>query len=111
MSLERALELAADAARRAYPKPTIGAVLVRDGEVVGEGATEAGGRHGEAVALAAVGERAQGATLYVTMEPCAHQGSTPPCVEAVLASGISRVVAGSLDPNLAGGLERLRAAD
>ena len=112
MSLERALELAADAARRAYPKPTIGAVLVRDGEVVGEGATEAGGRHGEVVALEAAGDRAHGATLYVTMEPCAHQGSTPPCVETVLAAGVSRVVAGSLDPNpeAAGGLERLRAA-
>jgi len=112
MSLERALELAADAARRAYPKPTIGAVLVRDGEVVGEGATEAGGRHGEVIALEAAGDRAHGATLYVTMEPCAHQGSTPPCVEAVLAAGVSRVVAGSLDPNpeAAGGLERLRAA-
>lgn len=112
MSLEQALELAAHAAGRAYPKPTIGAVLVRDGEVVGEGATEAGGRHGEVVALEAAGDRACGATLYVTMEPCAHQGTTPPCVEAVLAAGVARVVAGSLDPNpeAAGGLERLRAA-
>lgn len=112
MSLERALELAADAARRARPKPTIGAVLVHDGEVVGEGATEAGGRHGEVVALEAAGDRARGATLYVTMEPCAHQGSTPPCVEAILTARVSRVVAGSLDPNpeAAGGLEWLRAA-
>ncbi len=112
MSLERALELAADAAGRAYPKPTIGAVLVRDGQVVGEGATEAAGRHGEIVALEAAGDRARGATLYVTMEPCAHQGSTPPCAEAVAAAGVSRVVAGSLDPNpeAAGGLEWLRAA-
>jgi len=64
------------------------------------------------VALAAAGERARGATLYVTMEPCAHHGSTPPCTEAILAAGVARVVAGSLDPNpvAGGGLERLRSA-
>ncbi len=112
MSLERALELAETARGQAYPKPTVGAVVGAGGEVVGEGVTETGGRHGEVVALAAAGERARGATLYVTMEPCAHQGSTPPCVEAILAAGVSRVVAGSLDPNpeAAGGLEWLRAA-
>jgi diaminohydroxyphosphoribosylaminopyrimidine deaminase/5-amino-6-(5-phosphoribosylamino)uracil reductase len=112
MSLERALELAAHANRRAYPKPTIGAVLVGGGEIVGEGATEEGGRHGEIVALEAAGERARGATLYVTMEPCAHHGTTPPCVDAILAAGVARVVAGSLDPNpeAQGGLEALRAA-
>lgn len=112
MSLERALELAAEAKGRAYPKPTVGAVVVADGEIVGEGATEAGGKHGEIVALEAAGERARGATLYVTMEPCAHHGTTPPCADAVLAAGIARVVAGSLDPNpeAQGGLERLRAA-
>jgi diaminohydroxyphosphoribosylaminopyrimidine deaminase/5-amino-6-(5-phosphoribosylamino)uracil reductase len=111
MSLERALELAERADRRGYPKPTVGAVVVAGGEIVGEGATEAAGRHGEAIALAAAGERARGATLYVTMEPCAHHGTTPPCVDAVLAAGIARVVAGSLDPNpeASGGLERLRA--
>jgi diaminohydroxyphosphoribosylaminopyrimidine deaminase / 5-amino-6-(5-phosphoribosylamino)uracil reductase len=110
MSLQRALELAAEADGRAYPKPTVGAVVVSDGEVVGEGATETDGRHGEVVALAAAGERARGATLYVTMEPCAHHGTTPPCVDAVLAAGVERVVAGSLDPNpeAGGGLERLR---
>jgi diaminohydroxyphosphoribosylaminopyrimidine deaminase/5-amino-6-(5-phosphoribosylamino)uracil reductase len=110
MSLDRALELAAAADGRAYPKPTIGAVVVADGAIVGEGATETDGRHAEIVALAAAGERARGATLYVTMEPCAHQGTTPPCVDAVLAAGVARVVAGSLDPNPAagGGLERLR---
>jgi diaminohydroxyphosphoribosylaminopyrimidine deaminase/5-amino-6-(5-phosphoribosylamino)uracil reductase len=110
MSLERALELAALADGRAYPKPTVGAVVVAGGEIVGEGATEEDGRHGEVVALAAAGERARGATLYVTMEPCAHHGTTPPCVDAVLAAGIGRVVAGSLDPNpeAGGGLERLR---
>ena len=112
MSLQRALEVAAAAAGRAYPKPTVGAVVVADGEIYGEGATEADGRHGEVVALEAAGERARGATVYVTMEPCAHHGTTPPCVDALLAAGVARVVAASLDPNpeAAGGLERLRAA-
>ncbi len=112
MSLERALELAAEANGRAYPKPTVGAVIVADGQVVGEGATEETGRHGEIVALEAAGELARGATLFVTMEPCTHHGTTPPCVDAVLAAGVSRVVAGSLDPNpeAQGGLERLRAS-
>jgi diaminohydroxyphosphoribosylaminopyrimidine deaminase/5-amino-6-(5-phosphoribosylamino)uracil reductase len=105
--------VAAAAGGRAYPKPTVGAVVVAGGVVVGEGATEPapGGRHGEVVALAAAGARARGATLYVTMEPCAHHGSTPPCVEAVLAAGIAHVVAGSRDPNpeAAGGLDVLEA--
>jgi diaminohydroxyphosphoribosylaminopyrimidine deaminase/5-amino-6-(5-phosphoribosylamino)uracil reductase len=111
VSLERALELAAAAAGRAYPNPTVGAVVVADGEVVGEGVTEEyGGRHGEVVALDAAGDRARGATLYLTMEPCTHHGRTPPCVDRVLAAGIAKVVAGSLDPNpkAGGGLERLR---
>ena len=112
MTLERALELGAAARGTGYPKPTIAAVLVRDGEIVGEGWTEANGRHGEIVALAAAGERARGATLYVTMEPCAHHGATPPCTEAILAAGVARVVAASLDPSpeAGGGLERLREA-
>jgi diaminohydroxyphosphoribosylaminopyrimidine deaminase / 5-amino-6-(5-phosphoribosylamino)uracil reductase len=111
MSLERALEVAASARGRGYPKPTVGAVVVAGGEVVGEGATEADGRHGEVVALAQARERARGATLYVTMEPCAHHGTTPPCVDAIVAAGVARVVAGSLDPNpeARGGLDRLRA--
>ena len=110
MSLQRALELAAEAEGRAYPKPTIGAVVVADGEIVGEGATETDGRHGEVVALASAGEHARGATLYVTMEPCLHHGTTPPCVDAVLAAGIARVVAGRSIPNpeAGGGLARLR---
>lgn len=113
--LERALELVDEAGGRAYPKPTVGAVVVTGGgELVGEGATEAGraGRHGERVALDDAGERARGATLYVTMEPCAHHGSTPPCVDAVLEAGIARVVVGQSDPNPkveGGGLEKLRA--
>jgi diaminohydroxyphosphoribosylaminopyrimidine deaminase/5-amino-6-(5-phosphoribosylamino)uracil reductase len=112
MSLERALSLARSAHGRAYPKPTVGAVLVREGDVVGEGVTEAGGRHGEIVALDAAGERARGATLYVTLEPCAHFGSTPPCVDAIVAAGVARVVVGASDPNpvAAGGAEKLRAA-
>jgi diaminohydroxyphosphoribosylaminopyrimidine deaminase/5-amino-6-(5-phosphoribosylamino)uracil reductase len=114
--LEHALEVAAEARERAYPKPTVGAVVVgADGVVAGTGATEAGptGRHAERVALGEAGERARGGALYVTMEPCAHHGSTPPCVDAVLESGIARVIAGQRDPNPradGGGLEKLRAA-
>ena len=112
MTIARALALAAEADGRAYPKPTVGAVVVSEGEVVGEGATEAGGRHGEIVALDAAGERARGSTLYVTMEPCNHHGTTPPCVDRILADGVARVVIASRDPNpeAAGGLERLAAA-
>ncbi len=113
MSLDRALELAAAAGPVAYPNPTIGAVVVAGGSIVGEGVTEeVGGRHGEIVALAQAGNRARGATLYATMEPCAHHGKTPPCVDAIVAAGITRVVAGCLDPNpaAAGGLVRLRRA-
>ena len=113
MSLERALALA-DAARGvAYPNPTVGVVVVAGDAVVGEGVTEHyGGRHGEIVALEAAGERARGATLFVTMEPCAHHGKTPPCVDAIVAAGVARVVAASRDPNpeAAGGLEALAAA-
>ena len=111
MSLERALELAERGRGTTHPNPVVGAVVVRDGEVVGEGWHERkGGPHAEVVALAAAGERARGATLFLTMEPCGHHGSTPPCTEAVLAAGVSRVVAGSLDPNpdAGGGLELLR---
>lgn len=112
MSLERALSLARAAHGRGYPKPTVGAVLVRGGEIVGEGVTEPGGRHGEIVALAAAGGRARGATLYVTLEPCAHTGTTPPCADAVIEAGVERVVIGARDPNpeAAGGVERLAAA-
>jgi diaminohydroxyphosphoribosylaminopyrimidine deaminase/5-amino-6-(5-phosphoribosylamino)uracil reductase len=114
MSLDRALALVAADPRRGYPNPTVGAVVVApDGTVVGEGVTEqAGGPHGEIVALVAAGERARGGSLFVTMEPCAHHGRTPPCVDAILAAGIVRVVAGCTDPNpaAAGGLAALRAA-
>ena len=113
MSLERALELAERGRGTTYPNPVVGAVVVRDGEVVGEGWHQRQGEaHAEVIALEAAGERAKGATLYVTMEPCAHHGSTPPCTEAVLAAGVAKVVAGSLDPNpeAGGGLEMLRVA-
>lgn len=113
MNLERALELAERGRGTAHPNPVVGAVLVRDGEVVGEGWHERkGGPHAEVAALAAAGDRARGATLYVSMEPCAHHGSTPPCTEAIIAAGVAKVVAGSLDPNpeARGGFEVLRAA-
>ena len=111
--MERALALVDEAPGSGYPNPTVGAVVVSTkGAVVGEGVSEpAGGRHAEIVALDEAAGEARGATLYVTMEPCAHQGRTPPCVERVLAAGIARVVAASSDPSdeAGGGAERLRA--
>src|SRR5262245_17570401 len=112
--LARALELAERGRLTASPNPVVGAVLVRDGTVVGEGWHERRGEpHAEANALAAAAERARGATLYVTLEPCSHHGLTPPCADAVIAAGVARVVVGQIDPNpeVAGtGVERLRAA-
>jgi diaminohydroxyphosphoribosylaminopyrimidine deaminase/5-amino-6-(5-phosphoribosylamino)uracil reductase len=111
--LERALELAERGRGTTQPNPVVGAVLVRDGEVVGEGWHERKGEaHAEVNALAAAGDRARGATLYVTLEPCTHVGATPPCAEAVIDAGVAKVVVGTLDPSLdaAGGLERLRDA-
>jgi diaminohydroxyphosphoribosylaminopyrimidine deaminase/5-amino-6-(5-phosphoribosylamino)uracil reductase len=113
VSLERALELAERGRGTTHPNPVVGAVVSRDGEVVGEGWHERkGGPHAEVVALEAAGDRARGATLYVTMEPCAHHGTTPPCTDAVLRAGVAKVVAGSLDPNpeARGGLDVLREA-
>jgi diaminohydroxyphosphoribosylaminopyrimidine deaminase/5-amino-6-(5-phosphoribosylamino)uracil reductase len=111
---ERALELAERGRLTASPNPVVGAVIVRGGEVVGEGWHERRGEpHAETHALAAAGERARGATLYVTLEPCSHRGLTPPCADAVAAAGLARVVVGQVDPNpeVAGaGIERLRAA-
>ena len=101
MSLERALELA-ERGRGVVEgtHPLVGAVLVRDGEVVGEGWSSGRGTpHAEAAALAAAGERARGATLYVSLEPCSHHGATPPCSDAVVEAGVSRVVAAVGDPN------------
>ncbi len=112
-AMARALELAARGLFTATPNPRVGCVLVRDGEVVGEGFhARAGQPHAEVNALAAAGPRARGATAYVTLEPCNHFGRTPPCVDALLAAGVKRVVAALADPNpqAGGGLERLRAA-
>ena len=111
--LERALVLAERGRGSTHPNPVVGAVVVRDGEVVGEGWHERkGGPHAETVALEAAGDAARGATLYVTLEPCRSWGSTPPCTGAVLEAGIARVVAGALDPSpkAGGGLEELRAS-
>ena len=113
MNLERALELAERGRGTAHPNPVVGAVVVRAGDVVAEGWHERkGGPHAEVVALDAAGDRARGATLYVSMEPCAHHGTTPPCTEAVIAAGVAKVVAGSLDPNpeARGGFDVLREA-
>jgi diaminohydroxyphosphoribosylaminopyrimidine deaminase/5-amino-6-(5-phosphoribosylamino)uracil reductase len=111
VTIARTVELARGARHRAYPKPTVGAVVVAGGEVVGEGLTEAGGRHAEIVALADAGERARGATMYVSLEPCNHHGTTPPCTDAILAAGVERLVYGARDPNpeAAGGAARLAA--
>jgi len=109
----RALELAERGRGKAGDHPLVGAVLVSGSEIVGEGWYEYDAvDHAETVAIAQAGERARGATLYVTLEPCAHHGRTPPCADAVVAAGIARVVVGALDPNpkAAGGLDRLRAA-
>ena len=114
MTMRRAIELAERGRGTTYPNPLVGAVVVRGGEVVGEGWHERRGEpHAEVHALHAAGERARGATLYVTLEPCAHHGRTPPCADAVIAAGVDRVVVGVVDPNpeVAGrGIERLRAA-
>jgi diaminohydroxyphosphoribosylaminopyrimidine deaminase/5-amino-6-(5-phosphoribosylamino)uracil reductase len=97
---ERALELAERGRGTTHPNPVVGAVVVAGDEVVGEGWHErAGGPHAELVALEAAGERTRDASLYVTLEPCAHYGRTPPCVDAIVAAGIGRVVVGASDPN------------
>jgi len=99
---------------RPWPNPPVGAVVVRDGDVVGLGAHAGPGEaHAEIIALAAAGDRARGATLYVTLEPCNHQGRQPPCAPVVAASGIDRLVVGVRDPNPAvagGGIAVVRAA-
>jgi len=112
--LAEALELAACVPERTWPNPPVGAVVVRDGKIVGRGAHRgAGSPHAEQVALADAGPRAQGATLYCTLEPCNHAGHTPPCAPAVAASGVRRVVIGVADPNprvAGGGIGVLREA-
>lgn len=98
--MARALRLAEQGLFSTSPNPRVGCVLVRDGQIVGEGWHEkAGGPHAEVHALRAAGERARGATAYVTLEPCSHHGRTPPCAEALIKAGVSRVVAAMQDPN------------
>ncbi len=98
--MRRALRLAARAAGRTSPNPMVGTIVVRAGEIVGEGYHHAAGEpHAEVNALRKAGDRARGATLYTTLEPCAHQGRTPPCVDAITAAGVRRVVAAMRDPD------------
>ncbi|MDQ3379115.1 MAG: bifunctional diaminohydroxyphosphoribosylaminopyrimidine deaminase/5-amino-6-(5-phosphoribosylamino)uracil reductase RibD [Actinomycetota bacterium] len=111
--LEQAVALAERGRGTTHPNPVVGAVVVAAGEVAGEGWHErAGGPHAEANALAAAGGKARGSTVYVTLEPCAHHGSTPPCAEALVDAGVARVVAGQSDPHPdhGGGLARLAEA-
>jgi diaminohydroxyphosphoribosylaminopyrimidine deaminase/5-amino-6-(5-phosphoribosylamino)uracil reductase len=111
--MRRALELAQRGWGQTAPNPMVGAVVVQNGHVVGEGWHERYGEpHAEINALRAAGERARGSTLYVSLEPCNHHGKTPPCTEAILAAGVSRVVMAMPDPNpiASGGRARLRAA-
>ncbi len=111
---ERALELAERGRGKTHDHPLVGAVLVRDGEVMGEGWYEYDGvRHAEVIALEQAGDAARGATLYVTLEPCSHHGRTPPCADAVAAAGLARVVVGARDPNPVvdgRGIELIRAS-
>src|ERR1700760_4712728 len=98
--MQLALALGRRGQGRTWPNPAVGAVVVRDGVIVGRGWTQAGGRpHAEPVALAQAGEAARGATLYVTLEPCSHVGKSPPCADAIIAAGITRVVSAIEDPN------------
>ncbi len=112
--MAEALALARRGTALTSPNPMVGAVIVRDGEIVGRGFhTWAGLKHAEILALEDAGERAQGATIYLTLEPCAHTGRTGPCADALIAAGIAKVVVASEDPNplVAGeGLRRLRAS-
>jgi diaminohydroxyphosphoribosylaminopyrimidine deaminase/5-amino-6-(5-phosphoribosylamino)uracil reductase len=112
--MDRAIELASRGVALASPNPMVGAVLVRDGRVVGEGFhTYDGVRHAEIIALEAAGASARGATLYINLEPCCHTGRTGPCTQALIAAGVARVVPAMADPNpaVAGrGFQQLRAA-
>jgi diaminohydroxyphosphoribosylaminopyrimidine deaminase/5-amino-6-(5-phosphoribosylamino)uracil reductase len=111
--MRRALAVALRGRGTTAPNPTVGAVIVRDGRIVGEGCTQpVGGAHAEVMALAAAGDAARGATVYVTLEPCNAQGRTPPCVDALLQAGVARVVFAAGDPNpvMRGGGDRLQAA-
>ena len=111
--MRRALALALRGRGTTAPNPMVGAVVVRDGRIVGEGFTQPfGGAHAEVQALGDAGEQARGATVYATLEPCANRGKTPPCADALIAAGVKRVVFAATDPNPAmrGGADKLRAA-
>jgi diaminohydroxyphosphoribosylaminopyrimidine deaminase/5-amino-6-(5-phosphoribosylamino)uracil reductase len=112
--IQRCLELAQQASGQTAPNPLVGAVIVQNQQIVGEGYhPQAGQPHAEVFALRAAGEQAKGAIIYVNLEPCSHYGRTPPCADALIAAGVSRVVVGMVDPNpqVSGrGIERLRAA-
>lgn len=112
--MAHALALGSRGLGQVWPWPSVGCVVVRDGRVVGRGTSDrATMRHAERVAIDQAGDAARGATAYVTLEPCAHHGRTPPCADALIAAGITRVVVAARDPNplVAGqGIERLRAA-
>ncbi|MFN6569638.1 bifunctional diaminohydroxyphosphoribosylaminopyrimidine deaminase/5-amino-6-(5-phosphoribosylamino)uracil reductase RibD [Dendronalium sp. ChiSLP03b] len=114
LMMRRCLELARRALGRTSPNPLVGAVVVKNGEIVGEGFhPRAGEPHAEVFALRAAGDRARGATVYVSLEPCNHYGRTPPCSEGLIAAGVAKVVVGMVDPNplvAGGGIARLRAA-
>lgn len=111
--MQQALELARAQLGQTWPNPSVGAVIVRDGKVVGIGVTAKGGRpHAEAIALAQAGEQARGATLYVTLEPCSHHGNTPPCTDAIIRGGLTHCIIACRDPHeeAGGGMEKLREA-
>ena len=112
--MQRCLELARRGLGRTSPNPMVGAVIVKDGEIIGEGFhPRAGEPHAEVFALKAAGENARGATIYVSLEPCNHYGRTPPCSEAIVAAGLAQVVVGMVDPNplvAGGGIKRLQEA-
>jgi diaminohydroxyphosphoribosylaminopyrimidine deaminase / 5-amino-6-(5-phosphoribosylamino)uracil reductase len=110
--MRRAVTLAREGWGKTAPNPMVGAVVVRDEAIVGEGYhARFGDAHAETLALRAAGDQARGATMYVTLEPCAHHGKTPPCADAIVAAGVTRVVIAAPDPNpgAAGGAERLRS--
>ncbi len=114
MMMQRCLDLAKRALGKTSPNPMVGAVIVKDGEIIGEGFhPRAGEPHAEVFALRAAGDRARGATIYVSLEPCNHYGRTPPCSEALVKAGVEKVVVGMVDPNplvAGGGINRLKNA-
>jgi diaminohydroxyphosphoribosylaminopyrimidine deaminase/5-amino-6-(5-phosphoribosylamino)uracil reductase len=112
--MQRCLQLARQGIGKTSPNPMVGAVIVRDGKIVGEGFhPQVGQPHAEVFALQAAGKQAQGATVYVNLEPCNHYGRTPPCTEALIAAEVAKVVVGAIDPDprvSGGGIERLKSA-